>query len=225
MLLHAPLLRLPYFWDEAGYYVPAARDLYLSGRTHSAIHPLECASSAGDGLAGAGMAHRRIFATSHAHGHAGAVSVFVAGAFSAVAGRREPPGGLGDDRAGRDLSRLFHAKFSGAGRPARRRIYLLGVARLPRRSSVEAGPVVLAGGTRERDRNLRPDGVVCMASNCFPSSSAMVRHSRHRLPGAPVRCIYCSRLFHWPAGMRTTMRRRVSCSATRNFSATTWPQL
>src|ERR1041385_6547533 len=29
-LLHAPLLRLPYFWDEAGYYVPAARDL-LSG--------------------------------------------------------------------------------------------------------------------------------------------------------------------------------------------------
>jgi len=26
-LLHAPLLRLPYFWDEAGYYVPAARDI------------------------------------------------------------------------------------------------------------------------------------------------------------------------------------------------------
>ena len=29
--LHAPLLRLPYFWDEAGYYVPAARDLLLRG--------------------------------------------------------------------------------------------------------------------------------------------------------------------------------------------------
>lgn len=29
--LHAPLLRLPYFWDEAGYYVPAARDLLLTG--------------------------------------------------------------------------------------------------------------------------------------------------------------------------------------------------
>ncbi|HMF89911.1 MAG TPA: glycosyltransferase family 39 protein [Candidatus Angelobacter sp.] len=26
-LLHAPLLRLPFFWDEAGYYVPAAYDL------------------------------------------------------------------------------------------------------------------------------------------------------------------------------------------------------
>jgi hypothetical protein len=30
-LLHFPLLRLPYFWDEAGYYVPAARDLLLTG--------------------------------------------------------------------------------------------------------------------------------------------------------------------------------------------------
>jgi len=29
LLTHLPLLRLPYFWDEAGYYVPAARDLYL----------------------------------------------------------------------------------------------------------------------------------------------------------------------------------------------------
>src|SRR5208282_871600 len=28
LLLHAPLLRLPYFWDEAGYYIPAALDFY-----------------------------------------------------------------------------------------------------------------------------------------------------------------------------------------------------
>src|ERR1700704_2156313 len=44
MLLHAPLLRLPYFWDEAGYYIPAARDLFLSGTliphsTPSNAHP------------------------------------------------------------------------------------------------------------------------------------------------------------------------------------------
>jgi len=43
-LLHAPLLRLPYFWDEAGYYVPAARDILLSGSliphtTISNAHP------------------------------------------------------------------------------------------------------------------------------------------------------------------------------------------
>jgi 4-amino-4-deoxy-L-arabinose transferase-like glycosyltransferase len=27
LILHAPLLRLPFFWDEAGFYVPAAHDL------------------------------------------------------------------------------------------------------------------------------------------------------------------------------------------------------
>ena len=44
MALHAPLLRLPYFWDEAGYYIPAARDLFLTGSliphsTPSNAHP------------------------------------------------------------------------------------------------------------------------------------------------------------------------------------------
>jgi len=43
-LLHVPLLRLPYFWDEAGYYVPAARDILLTGSfiPHSTVsnaHP------------------------------------------------------------------------------------------------------------------------------------------------------------------------------------------
>jgi 4-amino-4-deoxy-L-arabinose transferase-like glycosyltransferase len=31
-LLHYPLLRLPYYWDEAGYYIPAAMDFYRSGQ-------------------------------------------------------------------------------------------------------------------------------------------------------------------------------------------------
>lgn len=30
LLIHFPLLRLPYFWDEAGYYIPAARDILLT---------------------------------------------------------------------------------------------------------------------------------------------------------------------------------------------------
>jgi hypothetical protein len=43
-LLHARLLSLPYFWDEAGYYIPAARDLLLHGSlipstTVSNAHP------------------------------------------------------------------------------------------------------------------------------------------------------------------------------------------
>ena len=44
LLLHLPLLRLPYFWDESGYYIPAARDLLLTGSliphsTPSNAHP------------------------------------------------------------------------------------------------------------------------------------------------------------------------------------------
>jgi hypothetical protein len=44
VVLHLPLLRLPYIWDEAGYYVPAARDLFLHGSlipqsTVSNAHP------------------------------------------------------------------------------------------------------------------------------------------------------------------------------------------
>ena len=44
LALHIPLLRLPYFWDEAGYYIPAARDLLLHGTlipysTPSNAHP------------------------------------------------------------------------------------------------------------------------------------------------------------------------------------------
>jgi len=43
-LLHSPLLQLPYFWDEAGYYIPAARDIFLTGSliphtTVSNAHP------------------------------------------------------------------------------------------------------------------------------------------------------------------------------------------
>lgn len=43
-ILHAPLLRLPYFSDEAGYFVPAARDILLHGTlipqtTLSNAHP------------------------------------------------------------------------------------------------------------------------------------------------------------------------------------------
>ena len=43
-LTHLSLLRLPYFWDEAGYFIPAARDLLLTGSliphsTLSNAHP------------------------------------------------------------------------------------------------------------------------------------------------------------------------------------------
>src|ERR1043165_6344942 len=44
LLLHPPLPRLPYYWDEAGYFTPAARDIYTDGSfiphsTLSNAHP------------------------------------------------------------------------------------------------------------------------------------------------------------------------------------------
>ncbi len=44
LALHAPLLRLPYYWDEAGYYIPAAWDFFRTGTlipfsTLSNAHP------------------------------------------------------------------------------------------------------------------------------------------------------------------------------------------
>jgi 4-amino-4-deoxy-L-arabinose transferase-like glycosyltransferase len=43
-LLHLTLLDLPYYWDEAGYFIPAARDIYAEGKfiphsTLSNAHP------------------------------------------------------------------------------------------------------------------------------------------------------------------------------------------
>ena len=35
---HFPLLRLPYYWDEAGYYIPAAWDF-----TTACLAPRQCA--------------------------------------------------------------------------------------------------------------------------------------------------------------------------------------
>lgn len=44
VMAHAPLLELPYYWDEAGQFIPAAADIYHSGALipHSAtpnVHP------------------------------------------------------------------------------------------------------------------------------------------------------------------------------------------
>jgi Dolichyl-phosphate-mannose-protein mannosyltransferase len=38
--LHIALLGLPFFWDEAGYYIPAARDFFLTGSLipHTTLH-------------------------------------------------------------------------------------------------------------------------------------------------------------------------------------------
>ena len=47
------LLRLPYYWDEAGYYIPAAWDFFRTGSLIPYHHDVECASAAAQRLPGA----------------------------------------------------------------------------------------------------------------------------------------------------------------------------
>ena len=65
-LTHLPLLRLPYFWDEAGYFIPAARDLLLTGSLIPHYHALQRASAAAHAVAGVLVEVQRL----HAGGHA-----------------------------------------------------------------------------------------------------------------------------------------------------------
>jgi hypothetical protein len=41
-LSHLTLLRLPYFWDEAGYYIPAAWDFFRTGTLIPSEHRQQC---------------------------------------------------------------------------------------------------------------------------------------------------------------------------------------
>ena len=50
---HFSLLRLPYYWDEAGYYIPAAWDFFRTGSLIPSPPRSECASAAAEHLSGA----------------------------------------------------------------------------------------------------------------------------------------------------------------------------
>ena len=170
--LHAPLLRLPYFWDEAGYYIPAARDLLLSGSLipHSApsnAHPplVMAYLALAWKLLGftpvvtrtAMLADRRLHA-------AGCVS-------SGRASRQHP----GCNRFGdlhRALSRVLHPEFARPPRPGRRRTHFLGTARLRGRSSPCNCNLVLARGPRQRNRDPRAIGSLRLGTAAADSRGA-----------------------------------------------------
>ena len=88
-LLHAPLLQLPYFWDEAGYYVAAARDLLLTG----SLIPHTTVSNAHPPLVMAWVALwwkvRGLCAAGDALGHAGDRGLFTVGSIPSGRARRE----------------------------------------------------------------------------------------------------------------------------------------
>ena len=134
LALHAPLLRLPYFWDEAGYYVPAARDLLLTG----SLIPHSTVSNAHPPLV---MAYLALWWKLAGFAPAVTRTAMLLAASFALLGlfRLARDCGQHGSRDGhhdpdRGLSGLLRAKLSGPPRPGRRGIYLLGSARLRERA-------------------------------------------------------------------------------------------
>ena len=65
-----PLLRLPYYWDEAGYYIPAAWDFFRTGSLIPDHHADQRASAAAQHLPGAVVEALRLLSRGDARGGA-----------------------------------------------------------------------------------------------------------------------------------------------------------
>src|SRR6266849_4584931 len=99
-----------------GRLLHSGRARLISDRhAHSAVHAIQCASSVGHGVVGAGVARRRILHASHAHSHARALCLLASGTVSTLAKRRQAAGGVGNNRVSGALSRVLHAEFHGSG--------------------------------------------------------------------------------------------------------------
>jgi hypothetical protein len=67
---HFTLLRLPYYWDEAGYYIPAAWDFFRTGSLIPSHHADQRASAAAQHLPGAVVEGFRLLSRGDARGSA-----------------------------------------------------------------------------------------------------------------------------------------------------------
>ena len=152
-LLHVPLLRLPYFWDEAGYYVPAARDILLSGSLipHSTVsnaHPPLVMAWLALWWKVVGYAPR-----GYADGHVSAGRVFASGIISPSRSRGQFIRCNRGHAVHGGLSGILCAEFFGPGRLGRRGTYLLGAVGLRGRANAQDNSVVLAGRAGQGDRD------------------------------------------------------------------------
>ena len=124
---HFSLLRLPYYWDEAGYYIPAAWDFFRTG----SLIPITTMSNAHPPLPSVYLALwwklSGFFPEVTREGRADGGFIRVARGLATGAARRWfRPGGLLDSRADGTLSSLVCAKHTGAGRYFRRSLHAVG---------------------------------------------------------------------------------------------------
>ena len=240
MLLHAPLLRLPYFWDEAGYYIPAARDLFLTGT----LIPQSTPSNAHPPLVMAWLALAwRVFGYSTLVTRTAMLAV---SAFSLLGLFRlsRIAANLPVAWATTALVALYPVYFTQSSMaqvdlPAAGFTFWALAAYIEdhtaanrRTPSVEASAVVLAGGVGERDCDPGSAGAVCVGAARLFHSAAWKENRWKKVDGkkffllwtdARARFICCCRSCRWRAGTPTITRRRASCWAIPNSFATTLP--
>ncbi len=234
-LLHAPLLRLPYFWDEAGYYVPAARDLLLTGSLIPHIHGFERAPAAGDGVAGSLVEGGGLRSSGDADGDAGARGLLASGCVSAGRTRRQYKGCDRVHALHGAVSRLLRAKLSRAGGSGRGGAYLLGAVGLCGRRNRRNGVLVRPGcidegncdsSSRSPCRMGDSRSACCVRVRCAElwlerrATSNRKRASVQRIVSLLISA-YCRLRF----GMPITTRAPDTSSAIQSSFATTWLRL
>jgi hypothetical protein len=177
-LSHLTLLRLPYFWDEAGYYIPAAWDFFRTGTLIPSHHRHQRAPAAALDPARRLVAPLRLRPQRHAHLHLHGCRGRAARRLPAGARPARAPPPPSHHAAHRDLPHLVRAEHARPRRHLRRRLHPLGAVLLLRGYRMEtpgAPPASRAGlGSRpNRPESMRP-----------PSSSPSPR-SPKRPPSSP----------------------------------------
>ena len=161
-LLHLPLLRLPYFWDEAGYYVPAARDILLTG----SLIPHSTLSNAHPPLVMAWLAlwwkvvGYTPLVTRTAMLFLAAFSLL--GFFRLAEDRRQFASCDCSYAVHRRLPCILRAKLLGASRLTRRGPDLLGSFGLYRRAQARHHTMVFPRSPGQRDSDSRSPGAGCL---------------------------------------------------------------
>ena len=197
----APLLRLPYFWDEAGYYVPAARDLLLTG----SLIPHSTPSNAHPPLVMAYLALWWKMA-----GFAPVVTrtaMLLAASFSLLGLFRlaetvaNMEVAVGDHDLYRALSCVLRAKLSRPSRSGRSRTYILGSEQLREAPNLANRALVLARSPGQRDCDPGAAGFVRLGTSCRCCCSGrnvvgtgVSARQRKQIPRSPGFCFHSCRL-------------------------------
>ena len=150
--LHAPLLRLPYFWDEAGYYVPAARDLLL----HGTLIPRSTPSNAHPPLVMAylALAWKLLGYSPWVTRTAmlGVAAFSLLGVFRLAQRVANTEVAVASAVCTALYPGFLCPKLPRSHRSCRGWIELLGFARIRRQPAMDRSPVVLPGSARQRNR-------------------------------------------------------------------------